>query len=297
VIGELAKSSDLIVLMFDPHKAGTIKETYKVIRVTLPGTTGEDRVRFVLNRIDECENLEDLVRAYGTLCWNLSQMTGRKDIPRIYLTYAEVEGRSVPDEFKIWAKEREELKNSLLDAPRMRLFHMLQEVDSVVRELALEIRALENFKMRFRTKLFGFLKTMTLVGLLAFLFGDLLMYLALGYPEMPLVSSLVSSSLTLDNLLWPVIWLLLTIAGGSAYFQKITFPRLSRACAENPDGLADLDSPYEKDLWPRVRTRVSELIKRHSRRHVWISHSRNLSKVNRFLKRDLQEFYAKVKRY
>ena len=143
VIGELAKISDLIVLMFDPHKAGTIKETYKVLRVTLPGTTGEDRVRFVLNRIDECENLEDLVRAYGTLCWNLSQMTGRKDIPRIYLTYAVIEGRQVPEEFKIWEKERDELKKSLLDAPRMRLFHMLQEVDNVVRELALEIKALE----------------------------------------------------------------------------------------------------------------------------------------------------------
>ena len=84
VVGDLTKLADLVVLMFDPHKAGTIKETYSTIRNTLPATSGEDRVVFVMSRIDDCDNLSDLVRSYGTLCWNLSQMTGRKDIPRIY---------------------------------------------------------------------------------------------------------------------------------------------------------------------------------------------------------------------
>ena len=88
VVGELARIADLIILMFDPHKAGTIKETYQAIRSTQPGSTDEDRVLYVMNRIDECDNVPDLVRSYGTLCWNLSQMTGRKDIPRIYLTFA-----------------------------------------------------------------------------------------------------------------------------------------------------------------------------------------------------------------
>lgn len=297
VIGDLAKISDLIVLMFDPHKAGTIKETYKVLRVTLPGTAGEDRVRFVMNRIDECESLEDLVRAYGTLCWNLSQMTGRKDIPKIYLTFARVEGKQVPEEFKVWEKERGELKMSLLDAPRMRLFHMLQEVDNVVRELALEIEALDNFKMRFRKRIWGFAKTLFLAGLLAFFFGDLLMNLLLGYPQSPFVTELVSGQLCTESFLWPVIWLLLVIAGGSAIFQKIIFPKLSRTFAANPDVLVEFKSPYERDLWPKVKARVSELIEKHARRHVWISHSKNLAKVKRFLKRDLQGFYEKVRRY
>jgi len=88
VLGEFAKMADLIVLMFDPHKAGTIKETYSAIRNTLPEKSGEDRIIFVMSRIDECDNISDLVRSYGALCWNMSQMTGRKDIPHIYLTYS-----------------------------------------------------------------------------------------------------------------------------------------------------------------------------------------------------------------
>ena len=51
------------------------------LRDTLPARTFEDRVIFVLNRIDECASMMDLLRVYGTLCWNLSQITGRKDIP------------------------------------------------------------------------------------------------------------------------------------------------------------------------------------------------------------------------
>ena len=297
VVGELARRSDLIVLMFDPHKAGTIKETYKVLRVTLPGTAGEDRVRFVMNRIDECESIEDLVRAYGTLCWNLSQMTGRKDIPRIYLTFARIEGRQVPEEFRVWEKEREELKNSLLDAPRMRLFHMLQEVDNVARELALAIQALDSFKMRFRKKLWAFSKTLFVTGLAAFFLGDLLMNMITGYPQTPFVTELVSGQLCPESFLWPVIWLLLVIAGGSGVFQKITFPKLTRKFAANPDVLVELKSPYERDLWPRVKARVSRLIEKHARRHVWIAHSKNLAKVQQFLKRDLQGFYEKVRRY
>ena len=42
----------------------------------------------MLNWIDECSSLNDLLRVYGTLCWNLSQITGRKDIPMIRLTYS-----------------------------------------------------------------------------------------------------------------------------------------------------------------------------------------------------------------
>ena len=50
VIGELASIADLIIVMFDPHKAGTIRETYESLRKTLPMATYEDRVVFVLNR-------------------------------------------------------------------------------------------------------------------------------------------------------------------------------------------------------------------------------------------------------
>ncbi len=297
VIGELAKIADLIVLMFDPHKAGTIKETYQVIRITLPATTGEDRVAFVMNRVDECANLEDLVRAYGTLCWNLSQMTGRKDIPRIYLTYAKIPGRKIPQGFEIWDKEREELKKAFLDAPRMRLFHMLQEVDKSVRELSLIIKAMDGFKSIFTKKLKGFGKAVGISALLAFILGDLVMNLFLGYPSDPLVVSTVSGNFSIDTLLWPIIWLLLVVGMGSVYFQKITFPNLVKNFSENPDDLVKLEDAFERDLWHRVKGKVSELIEKNARQQVWLRHKKNLKKAQNFLKRDLQEFFEKISRF
>ncbi len=71
VIGDFAQIADLILVLFDPHKAGTIREVHTSLRETLPERTFEDRVLFVLNRIDECASLNDLLRVYGTLCWNL----------------------------------------------------------------------------------------------------------------------------------------------------------------------------------------------------------------------------------
>ncbi|MCF8027407.1 MAG: dynamin family protein, partial [Desulfobacteraceae bacterium] len=80
VIGDLAQLADLVLVLFDPHKAGTVREAHTSLRETISARTFEDRVLFVLNRIDECSSLSDLLQVYGTLCWNLSQITGRKDI-------------------------------------------------------------------------------------------------------------------------------------------------------------------------------------------------------------------------
>ena len=131
VIGELAGISDLILLLFDPHKAGTIRETYESLKVTLPSVTSEDRVVFVMNRVDECSNLNDLLRVYGTLCWNLSQMTGRKDIPHVYLTWAESEVAKdkQPEFLGVLKNQRRELKDEILKAPKAKLHHLVSFLD------------------------------------------------------------------------------------------------------------------------------------------------------------------------
>lgn len=123
VIGDLGEIADLILVMFDPHKAGTVREAYASLRETLPARTFEDRVLFVLNRIDECESLSDLLRVYGTLCWNLSQMLGRKDIPSIRLTYAEGRG-PVPEYLSFLPNDRAALIKQIAQAPQYRLDHL-----------------------------------------------------------------------------------------------------------------------------------------------------------------------------
>ena len=146
VIGEMARLADLILVLFDPHKAGTIRETYQSLRETLPASTYEDRVMFVLNRVDECENLNDLLRVYGTLCWNLSQMTGRKDIPHVHLTYAnESTNTQKPDFLSHLSNQRAELKEAIAAAPRFRLDHLATFIEDNGNKLSHYLEALSNY--------------------------------------------------------------------------------------------------------------------------------------------------------
>ena len=294
VVGELAKLADLIILMFDPHKAGTIKETYQAIRSTLPGSTGEDRVIYVLNRIDECESVSDLLRSYGTLCWNLSQMTGRKDMPRIYLTFAPQDGKVPPTGFEIWMNEREELKQTMSSAPKMRLNHILQEVDRVVRELGLEIEAMVAFQKRFIHKFKGVLRTWGMAAILAFFFGDLVMKLLTGYPDTPLAGALLTGNMSFEHFLWPIVWALLVVALASLYVQRILFPKFTKNILKDLDNLIPLETAYKKDLWNRVKYRIHKLIEDQARRQVLITHGRYLGKIEHFLDKDLSRFFERI---
>jgi EH domain-containing protein 1 len=158
VIGELARIADLVLVLFDPHKAGTIREAHTSLRDTLPKSTFEDRVLFVLNRIDECASFVDLLKVYGTLCWNLSQITGRKDIPTIHLTYA---AQAVPDPengehsdkgyMKYLNNEREKLKKAILDAPQHRLDNLATFVETHSERLSHFLEALVCYRKQIRT--------------------------------------------------------------------------------------------------------------------------------------------------
>lgn len=294
VIGEIAKLADMIVLMFDPHKAGTIKETYNVIRSTLPGNAGEDRTVFVLNRIDECENIVDLLRSYGTLCWNLSQMTGRKDIPRIYLSYAEnLALRSKPDPIIVSVNDRDALKKAIFSAPGLRLNHILQEIDRSMRETALMIEALKKFKDKVIKKLLGFGKTVGLAAAFAFFFGDLCTHILTGYPQSPIASAIVSPDSSI-SLTWPLIWTLAVIGGGVFYVQKFMFPGLVKQTVNNIDTLLSLDTAYKQDIWIKVRKKVSEQIKKQGLKQILINHNDHLRTIKQFIDRDLSKFYIRI---
>jgi len=40
-----------------------------------------------MNKVDQFVHIHDFARAYGSLCWNLSKVIPRKDLPRIYTMY------------------------------------------------------------------------------------------------------------------------------------------------------------------------------------------------------------------
>ena len=156
VIGDFARNADLILILFDPHKAGTVREVHTSLKETLPASTFEDRIIFVLNRIDECASLNDLLRVYGTLCWNLSQMIGRKDIPMIRLTYSPkaLEKKKHDEEIDLsylnyLKNQREDLNNAILQAPRFRLDHLATFVETHSERLAHFLEALINYRKKY----------------------------------------------------------------------------------------------------------------------------------------------------
>lgn len=82
VVRWFAERADVILLFFDPDKPGTTGETLSILTNSLPGM--DHKLYIILNKADRFERIHDFARAYGSLCWNLSKVIQRKDLPRIY---------------------------------------------------------------------------------------------------------------------------------------------------------------------------------------------------------------------
>ena len=294
VLGEIANLADLIVLMFDPHKAGTIKETYTAIRSTLPEKSGEDRIIFVMSRVDECDNLSDLVRSYGALCWNMSQMTGRKDIPHIYLTYAPSEAEP-SDMLAPLARERDQLMTKIKSAPSFRVNHILEDIDRQVNELQLVCEAMSRFSYR-GWQLFAKTSKVTfLCSLVVLFFGDMLIKAAISYPNETLIAALLGGTVNAEHFILPGCLVALTVFLGWFIFSRFVFSGLRKQCAARSQELVVLDSEYKKNLWNKMQGKVQDLLAKATTRELWAGHSRNFSKIQRFLTRDLQSYYDKIR--
>ncbi|MCY4380990.1 MAG: dynamin family protein [Proteobacteria bacterium] len=254
VLGELASLSDLVIIIFDSHKAGTVRESYQSLRTTLPQSTMEDRVLFVLNRVDECQSLDDLVRVHGALCWNISQMTGRKDIPRIYLTYAPPGGtldNVNNDLLKAYLKEvasqKQELIYHILDIPRKRIDHLATYIDIHGHRIYQFIAACQSFRV-FKRKANGFLiKSLTLATLTLIASGFLFFS--------PSITPVVSY---LGGWLLILMALIITIA---ALCSKLYLKHSKFYFLKHINKFINIESQYEQDHWSKVAPEVLSVIK------------------------------------
>ncbi len=77
-----AERADVILLFFDPDKPGTTGETLSILTNSLVGL--EHKLHIILNKADQFRKIHDFARAYGSLCWNLSRVIQRKDLPTIH---------------------------------------------------------------------------------------------------------------------------------------------------------------------------------------------------------------------
>lgn len=99
VVSWFAQRADVILLFQDPAKPGTTGETLTIMTTALAGH--EYKTLIILNKADQFTTVHDFARAYGALCWNLSKVIPRKDLPKIYtmavpVTSAGVQGDGKP---------------------------------------------------------------------------------------------------------------------------------------------------------------------------------------------------------
>ncbi|OGP63067.1 MAG: Dynamin family protein [Deltaproteobacteria bacterium RBG_13_49_15] len=259
VIGDFAHIADLILVLFDPHKAGTVREAHISLRDILPARTFEDRVLFVLNRIDECGSLTDLLRVYGTLCWNLSQITGRKDIPMIHLTYSSRVARlsrerleHESDYLKHLENQREDLRKAILEAPRYRLDNMAAFVETQSERLSHFLEALSTYRRKVRNLTFSHLSAGLLFSIIAAAAGTFFLSAegALSGISSSVQIGLAGGASALLFLLW------------MAWIMKLLRRRFLRKQLKNIDGLTPLDSQRRQDSWEGVRDLVNKYLQK-----------------------------------
>jgi hypothetical protein len=246
-----------------------------------------------MSRIDECDHLSDFTRSYGTLCWNMSQMTGRKDIPHIYLTYAP----SVVDPSTVaegWPQERDELIEKIKRAPGFRINHILEDIDRQVNELQIVAEAISEF-LRRATRVFGkYAKISISVSIVLFLFGDVLLNTIFSFPENTLIASIRNNQFSLGNLIVPGVLAVVTLLIGYLGFSKIAFKQQLKKAMVNGTDLVYLDNDYRKNLWRKMEAKAKENLQSLRVNDLWSGYGRGLAKIQNFLNNDLKKYYEKI---
>ena len=244
-------------MLFDPHKAGTIREAHISLRDTLPAHTFENRILFVLNRIDECSSLVDLLRVYGTLCWNLSQITGRKDIPPIRLTYSQRAAerantlhKGASEYLHHLNNQREELKTALMQAPQYHLDNLATFLETHSTRLAHLLEALLAYRRKKRSVFIRFLLTGILFSLPVG-GGTILLIARSGLAATP---EILYSAGGVCSMIFFVLW--------ASFIRRYYLSRFHRRQMKNVDSLTPLDNQRRKESWQFVKTMVMDYLKK-----------------------------------
>ena len=147
--------------MVDPDKPGTTGETLSVLTNALMGM--DHKLLIILNKVDITTTVHDFARAYGSLCWNLSKVIPRKDLPRIYTMCTPLENQDNHQEIveldNLWKSNRQELeltRNEVIQeikrAPERRVDNMITHLYDSARLLSLHCKILESVRSKYQTE-------------------------------------------------------------------------------------------------------------------------------------------------
>jgi len=117
----------------------------------------DHKLLIVLNKADQFEKIHDFARAYGSLCWNLSKVIPRKDLPRIYtmcLPVAENKFQSgadaslIPSALQDLHTARDEVVAEVRRAPERRMDNVITGLQDAVWQLRMHAVILQDIRAR-----------------------------------------------------------------------------------------------------------------------------------------------------
>jgi GTP-binding protein EngB required for normal cell division len=126
VVRWFAHRADIVLVFFDPDKPGTTGETMSILLSSLSGM--DHKLLIVLNKADQFEKIHDFARAYGSLCWNLSKVIPRKDLPPIFtmsLKNQDSQASQLPASLSDLAANKDDVVELCLKAPKRRIDNVI----------------------------------------------------------------------------------------------------------------------------------------------------------------------------
>jgi len=154
----------VVLLFFDPDKPGTTGETLSILLHSLGGM--DHKLLIVLNKADQFKKIHDFARAYGSLCWNLSKVIPRKDLPRIFtmcLPVAKNEENGNGDISSTEAldqraladlhQSRDDVLAEVMKAPKRRIDNVITNLHDSVHLLLMHAVVAEDVRSRYSKRL------------------------------------------------------------------------------------------------------------------------------------------------
>mmetsp|Transcript_23845 Transcript_23845/g.51523 ORF Transcript_23845/g.51523 Transcript_23845/m.51523 type:complete len:599 (+) Transcript_23845:271-2067(+) len=165
VVRWFAERADVVLLFFDPDKPGTTGETLSILLHSLGGM--DHKLLIVLNKADQFKKIHDFARAYGSLCWNLSKVIPRKDLPRIYTMCLPVPKKedtttsgdgSVPEALDERAladlhQSRADVLAEVMKAPKRRIDNVITNLHDSVHLLQMHAVVAEDVRSRYSKRM------------------------------------------------------------------------------------------------------------------------------------------------
>jgi hypothetical protein len=167
VVKWYAARADVILLFFDPDKPGTTGETLSILTSALAGM--DSKLHIILNKVDQLDKIHDFARVYGSLCWNLSKVIRRKDLPPIYPMYlppkyrgdgtslkqnpsdiAYSNGASRPSFASALDDVKDQIVKEILAAPQKRIDNEIQRLSESMTTLLMHCKIFNAMCSRYR---------------------------------------------------------------------------------------------------------------------------------------------------